>query len=212
MVDGFSSEREQVEAIKKWLKSNGPGIIAGIVIGLAAIGGWRFWGDYQRAQAEKSSVLYDTLVQAISADDLPKAQGQAAVLKDDYSESAYTALASLMLAKSAVADDDYDTASNELEWLIQHSPQADLVAIARLRLSRVLFAKQRYADAQQQLSQIESPEFAAELKELEGDIYLAQNDIDKARVAYLAAQAAGSGAGGSSLLQLKLDNLPPLTQ
>ena len=41
------SEDEQVEAIKQWLKKNGPGIVAGIAIGLAAIGGWRWWQNYQ---------------------------------------------------------------------------------------------------------------------------------------------------------------------
>lgn len=207
MVDEFSSEQEQVEAIKKWLRSNGPGIIAGIVIGLAAIAGWRFWGDYQRSQAEQSSLLYDTLIAAIDADDLARAKGQAAVLKSDYEDSAYAALAALMLAKNAVSEEDYAGAIEELAWVIEHSPETDLATIARLRLSRVLFASERYAEAQRLLEQIENSQFAAELKELEGDIYLAMNDYAKARNAYQAAQAA---AGGSSLLQLKLNNLPPL--
>jgi predicted negative regulator of RcsB-dependent stress response len=209
MIDQFSSEQEQLETIQKWLKTHGPGIIAGIAIGLALIGGWRFWQGYEQRQAENASALYDSLVRAVRADDAPKAAGPAAVLKDDYAGSAYSALAALLLAKQAAEDNDYAKARAELEWVIAHSRLPELVDIARLRLARVLLAQEQFAEARAQLDQIKSTSLTAEVEELKGDIYLATNEPQQARTAYEAARAAaGSGAGGS-LLQLKLDSLAP---
>ena len=42
-MDIYASEEEQVQAIKKWGKENGPGIIAGLILGLGALFGWRYW-------------------------------------------------------------------------------------------------------------------------------------------------------------------------
>ena len=205
MVDQLS-EQEQLEAIRKWLKANGPGIIAGIVIGLAAIAGWRFWSNYERSQAEHASLLYDTLQQAIQNDDLPKAIGQASVLQDDYADSAYAVFAALQLAKAATEQGDYDTAAQRLEWVIDHSQQTDMVTIARLRLARVLIAQQQYDNALTHLKAVSDESFKSELEELKGDIYAAQGQLDQARSAYQAAQTANSGSG--PFLQMKLDNLP----
>ena len=50
--------------------------------------------------------------------------------------------------------------------------------------------------------------FTAAVEELRGDIYFADDQLELARTAYQAAQAAAGPGGASSLLQLKLDSLP----
>jgi len=42
VVDEFSTEDEQVEAIKKWWKENGTSLIVGVVLGLSVLFGWRY--------------------------------------------------------------------------------------------------------------------------------------------------------------------------
>ena len=207
MVDDRQSDQEQIETIQRWLKANGPGIIAGIALGLAAIGGWQYWTKYQQGQAENASVLYDNLVTAIDQDDIPKASGQAIVLRDDYPESIYAALATFMLAKKAVDDGENDKAIKQFEWVLENNKQPEIQDIARLRLARVLLAEKRFSEANTQLSRVVSQTFTAELEELKGDIYMAQDQSDQARTAYQAALTAQGVSGGGTLLQMKLDSL-----
>ena len=210
MVDEFNSEQEQIEAIRKWLRTHGPSVAAGIVIGLALIAGWRYYGQYSRDQAEHASRIYDTLLQAAEREDVAQARGEGAVLKDDYADSAYSALAALRLAELAVEENEYATAAEELRWLAGND-DADpyMVAVARLRLARLLLAQGDYGPARDELEKLpEGGAWTAEAEELKGDIYLADNQFEMARTAYQAAQAAAGPGGSSSLLQLKLDNLP----
>ncbi|MDX1605275.1 MAG: tetratricopeptide repeat protein [Candidatus Competibacterales bacterium] len=206
------SDEEKVEAIKQWLQTNGPGIAAGILIGLAGIGGWQWWQNRQQAIAEAASGHYDTLLSAVEADDAPRARGQAAVLTDTYADTTYGALAGLMLARLDAADGANEQAIEWLRWVLQHTDRRDLRDIARLRLARLLLAEDRLDEAQAQLDQILSAAYSAEQEELRGDIHLARNDIERARSAYQAALAAqGSAGGDGQLLRWKLNSLPAAT-
>jgi predicted negative regulator of RcsB-dependent stress response len=208
MVDDRYSDQEQLETIQKWLKSNGPGIIACIILGLAAIGGWKYWTSYQQSQAEKASILYDTLTAALAQDDKPKAKAQAVVLQSDYADSAYATLAAFMMAKIAVDDNDNAKAADSLQWVLDHDKHSEMQDIARLRLARVLLAEQRTDQALSELNKVTNKAFSGEVEELKGDIYLAQDKPEQARTAYEAARAALGQSGGGALLQMKLDNLP----
>ena len=42
-MEVYDSEREQIEAMKKWWAQNGKAIITGLVLGLAALIGWQQW-------------------------------------------------------------------------------------------------------------------------------------------------------------------------
>ena len=42
IIEGYETEEQQVEAIKKWWKANGNTLIIGAVVGLAGLWGWRF--------------------------------------------------------------------------------------------------------------------------------------------------------------------------
>ncbi|MCB1713819.1 MAG: tetratricopeptide repeat protein [Candidatus Competibacteraceae bacterium] len=202
------SEDEQVEAIKQWLKKNGPGIVAGIAIGLAAIGGWRWWQNYQANITYTASSYYEAMLAALREEDAPKARGQAAVLTDNYADTTYGVFAAFMLAKLDAESGDHEQAIAWLEWVLTHTEQRDLVDIARLRLARVLLAANRLDEAETQLNQVLSATYSAEQQELRGDVLLAKNEIDKARAAYQAALASQGLGTQNVALQLKLDNLP----
>ena len=49
-MDVYKTEEEQVEAIKKWWQENGKSIIAGVVIGITAIFGWRAYDSHMAVQ------------------------------------------------------------------------------------------------------------------------------------------------------------------
>jgi hypothetical protein len=125
-------------------------------------------------------------------------------LLTDFPNSAYAALATLRLAKLAVDRGDLVTATQQLQWVIDHAQLDELRDIARLRLAQVLFAAGQATEAETLLERVNTASLTAEREELRGDLYLAGNDPAKARTAYAAALAAGSA---SPLLRIKLDNL-----
>lgn len=207
-MDPYVSEEEQVEAIKKWLKTNGGAIITGIAIGIAAILGWQYWNTYQLNKAEQASIRFDALSHAVEADDRATARQQAESLMDDYADTTYAALSALMLAKFATQENDNKSAIDYLQWVLKNTNQDEIKTITRLRLARVFIAEKRLDEAEALLQQISDPNFTAELEELQGDFYLARNEPTKSRSAYEAARTASGNNSAGTFLDMKLDNLP----
>lgn len=198
------TDDERVEDLKKWWKDNGASIIAGIALGLLAIFGWKYWGDYRNTQAERASQAYDAFIALVEKPDIAQAQQRGQALLTDFSNSSYAALTALRLAKLAVDAGDNATATQQLEWVINNAKLDELKDIARLRLARVLLAAKQPSEVEKLLERVTTATLIAEREELKGDLYLAGNDAAKARAAYVAAQTA---SGGNPLLQIKLDNL-----
>ncbi len=198
------TDDERVEDLKKWWRDNGLSIIAGIVLGVAAIFGWRYWNTYRDTQAEQASLRYDAFIKAVEKPDNHQARQSGQALLADFPGSPYAALTALRLAKLAMDGGDNTTAIQQLQWVIDNTKLAELGDIARLRLARIWFVTDQLSDAKKLLDTVNTASLTMELEELRGDIYLAGNDTAKARAAYTAALAAG---GANRILQIKLDNL-----
>lgn len=209
-MDHYSDE-EQIEALKKWWQANGKAIIAGVLIGLAIIFGWRYWTAYRHAHAVEASTRYDTLLQALDQDDAETIRSRGQQLLQEFPNSPYATLAALALAKLEVETGDSSAASERLQWVLNHAKQEEMKDIARLRLARVLVAENQLDAAEAQLDQISDPSFMAEVEDLRGDVYVARNQSGKARNAYQTALATIGSTGYGTMLQLKLDSLPPPT-
>ena len=50
-IDDLLDEHEQSEKVRTWLKDNAVGLIGGIALGLALIGGWQWWQKQQDESA-----------------------------------------------------------------------------------------------------------------------------------------------------------------
>ena len=198
------TDDERVEDLKKWWKENGASILIGIALGVIAIFAWQYWTSYRNAQAETASRVYDAFVAAADKPDADPARQLGQTVITDFPKSPYAALTALRLAKLALDGNDPATATQRLEWVIAHAKLDELRDIARLRLAQVKLSAGQTAEAKKLLEDMTTATLAAEREELKGDLYLASNDLDQARTAYAASQAAGNS---NRLLQLKLDNL-----
>ena len=211
------TEEEQIEALKRWWKEYGKVLVAAVVIGIAAYLGWGAWKDQQRAKAEKASATYEQLVKLINQEpgkamsdiDRTMATQFANELKSGNSKSLYAQTAAFFLAKVAVEENKLDQAVTELQWVLATKPDVTTEQIARLRLAKVLTARQSYDDALAQLAQEPAAALAGEYAEARGDIYKLQGDLDKARTAYESALAATNPQQQERfmLLQMKVDDL-----
>ena len=203
-MEGYESEKEQVEAIKAWWKANGKSIIVGIALGVALVIGGKWWFSNQNKQAEIASEQYEAVLQDIKKGDTEAALNRGGRLLEVFEKSNYAALTALELAKIKVDQADLEGARYYLQWVVDHTSLAPLKDVARLRLARVLLAKGDNAGALQMVDAVDMKTFAATAQELKGDILLAKGSRDDARTAYEAAAAAIPKGGDHNRIDMKL--------
>jgi predicted negative regulator of RcsB-dependent stress response len=206
-VDGYRTEEEQAEAIKKWWGENGKSIIAGIVIGITAIFGWRAYNTHTAQQAEAASMLYEQMLVASRTNDTENVSIYANRVIDNYKSSSYATFATLMLAKIAAESGNLEQAETHLRWVLENNSQEEFMHVARLRLARVLIAGDKLDMATNTLKVSNPGEFSSRYEELRGDIFVKQDKTDEARQAYQKALANTAAESGQSTLQMKLDDL-----
>lgn len=202
----YSTEEEQEEAIKRFLKDNGLSLIVGAIVGLGGIYGWNY---YQKAQletiAQHSQAFSDVAQKLATSDDIIN-DGQSYIA--DHGDSQYSQLTQLIMVKALVENKDFDQAVTILNKVIASKVESAVKSIATVRLARIEVMQQKNTQALTTLATLSDEAFSAQKSELQGDIYLAQGDITKARVAYQAAIAAEPGLPNLGL-HMKLNDLTP---
>ena len=208
----MAGEEQEVEALKKWWSENGKSLLAGLGIGLAAVVGWTSWQTWEHTQAELASVRYEQLVNDAAADRHEQTQSQAEALAEEFPDSAYASLASLIAARAAVQANDPGKAMQHLRWVVEHAAFPELVPVARLRLARLMIDAREYDGALAELGRIDSPPFHDRVKELKGDIHHARGDHAAARESYEAVLADAELSPSTRVrVRMKLDNLGELS-
>lgn len=207
-MDVYNTEEEQVEAIKKWWSENGKSIIAGIVIGIMAIFGWRGYESHTSTQEKEASILYEQLLIASRKEETDSMRSIANSIISDYKPSIYAIFAKLMLAKTESELGNFENAETHLYSILDNNLRDEFKHIARLRLIRVLIANNKLQSADDLLKNTELNQFIAQYKELQGDLYAKQGKIKEAEQAYQNALINFVGTEETqSILQMKLDDL-----
>ena len=207
-MEGYRTDEEQVQHLKKWWNENGKSIVGGIALGLIAIFGWRGWQDHLVVQGENASDLYEQM-----ATDIREEQGAditeiADQLHQDYKSTPYSIFSSLLQAREAVEKDDIESAKIHLQWVLDNTNNDEFRHLARLRLSRLLLTEGDKDAALSLLEKSDPGKFASSYHELRGDILLQQGDSKAAQDAYTQALATqNSIRGNHSIVQMKLDDL-----
>jgi predicted negative regulator of RcsB-dependent stress response len=207
-MDIYASDEEKAEAIKQWWRDNGRSVLAGVILGGAAIFGFRYWTSQQDLQAQQASVLYQQAAIQMNQSDYEQAQKTVTDLTQDYGSTAYAVFAALELAQSASDKGEWGAAKEQLSWVLDNAELNAHRELARLRLVQVYLQQENYADADALIEAAETSAFTSMFAELQGDIALAQGKPDVARDAYKRAVASlVVGDPRQSLLQLKLDDV-----
>jgi len=202
----YETEEQQVAALKEWWRENGRAVIAGVVIGVAVIGGWSLWQKRAESKAIAASDGYSLAMDAVEAGDGEKAIELADELKDDQPKSLYTAYANLAAARAHVEANELDKAAERLAWVNDKSPQEDVRIIAAVRLARVQGALGDAAKGLDSLPKTFPEAFGGLVEEARGDLLAQSGDIQGARSAYEAAQESQFVANPDALT-MKLNEL-----
>ena len=200
----YSTEEQQVDAIKQFWKDYGTSIVVGAVVGLGGLFGGNYYSEHKIAQAELASEAF----QAVSAGNISDTSMLAAAetFAKDHSQKGYQSLLELIVAKAAVEAGDLDKAQATLKSVVSSAPDKGLVMVATMRLARVQAEQGQIATAITTLDQVSDPAFTAQRDELKGDFLVRKGDEELAKAAYQAAVNNG-GTSVSPALQMKLDNL-----
>ncbi|ABV36045.1 tetratricopeptide TPR_4 [Shewanella sediminis HAW-EB3] len=200
----YSTEEQQVDAIKQFWKDYGTSIVVGAVVGLGGLFGWNYYSEYKVAKAESASEAFQAMSGSATSD--AAMLSAAENFAKDHSQKGYQSLLSLIVAKAAVESGDLDKAEAALKSVIGSAPDASLVMVATMRLARVQAEQGQVATAITTLEQVSDPAFIAQKEELKGDFLVRKGEAELAKAAYQAAVDNG-GATSSPALQMKLDNL-----
>lgn len=200
------TEEQQIQALKDWWKENGRSVIAGVVIGVASLVGWKGWGVYQQQQALEASDRYNNMRSSILAQDINSVTMQAQELKDNYSSTPYAAWGALLLAKAYEANGNTNEAIENLLWTTNNAKQQSVKDLAQLRLARLYVASQDYAKAEAVLDQTFPKAYTSLYQEILGDLHVQRGNLQQAREAYDAAIGAAE-SGDIEFLKMKRDSL-----
>jgi predicted negative regulator of RcsB-dependent stress response len=199
-------EQEQLDTLKAWWKQYGNLVTWLLVVVLSSYAAWTGWRNYQASQSTQASQLYDELQKSILAKDNAKVQRAASDLIEKFTRTAYAPMASLAAAKSAYEINDLKTAKWQLHWVIEHSSVEEYKALARIRLAGIALDEKAYDEGLALLAGEFSAEFAGNAFDRKADIFVAQNKLVEARVAYKAAlEKIKDKNPGRQLIQIKLD-------
>ncbi len=205
-MEEFESEDQQIEAIKKWRKENGASLLLGLGIGVGALLGWREYLAYQTDHSAEASDLYQAVQTQVAKNRLDDAHIiKADLIRNDYSDTPYAALASMAQAKHEYETGNIESALMHLRWASENSTEADVQHVANLRRARILIAQKKYDEAEAILLAAYPAGFTAGYEELKGDLYAAKGAIGQARVAYDKAINATDGVASRWLILKRQD-------
>lgn len=180
----FQTDEEQIAALKKWWSENAKAIISGIVLGVGGLLGWNYWQSYTHDRAVASSQVYYSLESSINSNDEAAIGSSLALLEEKYSATPYLELAKLLLAKQHVEAGKLDVAEGDLQWVIDNARTDNSRDIAKLRLSEVFIANNKFDKALSLLDSGIPASYTSLIEEYRGDAYAGNGSVDKARAAY----------------------------
>lgn len=206
-MEEYLSEKEQWEQVKAWLRDNGLWIIAGIAVGAAALGGWRWYQDHVDSVGAQANAKYTQVLEAFGRGDRTQGFVLLGELERDYSSSPYVDQGRLMAARMYVDSGELDKAVPELQTVTEHSKDSELALLARLRLARVQIAQNKADAALATLNGMKPGAFEPRYHEILGDAYYAKGDKATALKEYLKAKVGDFGGSDSQQLDLKISDL-----
>lgn len=207
-MEVYSTEEQQVEAIKKWFKQYGNMLSWVIIVISLAASGIMYWRHHKQVVEDAASDQYLALLEGVEKKDKATVKTKADVLLEQYSATPYAALAGFVLANESVDENNFEMAQKHLQWIMGHSKQANFQAIATIRLMRLLISQNKLDEALKLYNEKNMGPYLTLIAELKGDILVKQKKLDEAKKAYeLALNAAPETGMHGPLLKMKMQEL-----
>lgn len=204
-MEVYENENDQVEAVKRFFAENGKALVVGVVLGIGALVGWRYWNSHQADSVMASSLEYQNVTSAIRADQ-PATLSAAAKFAAD-TQNTYGALASLELAQKYVDNNDLVKAADQLQQGLSNTSDANLQALINMRLARIQIQQKQTDAALKTLDGIKGEGWVAIVADLRGEALLSKGDKQGARDAWSKGSQTNASPALREMMQMKINNL-----
>lgn len=189
MIEIDRTDEEREELVKQWIKDYWLAAVGAAALAIALVYGLNYY------RQSKLNALSDTAdeVQLVTADLQANKMDSAKVtvekLQAAQSDTTFSAVATLQLAKKLFDETKYVEAAKQYQWLITSADDVAMRDIARLRKARAESNAKQYSEAVSTLSGLESQSYVVESNLLKGDVYMANKQFDEAKKAYESIKA-----------------------
>ena len=198
------AEDDDAQRLRVWWKKNGMGIVAGVAIGILAVGGFKGWQAYTENRALSASDVFQEMLAYDESGAIERASNSAQILIKDYRATPYGDLAYLMIAKLAKQKGDLSNAMEALTNVMTKSKDPAMGQLARLRLSQVKLLAGDLERAHELATTDDVGGFESEFSEVLGDVLLAQHKYSDAAEAFdRALQVLAPASSSRALLTSK---------
>ncbi|ORM69520.1 hypothetical protein HA48_19130 [Pantoea wallisii] len=204
-MEVYSNENEQVDALRSFFANNGKALAVGVIAGIVALGGWRFWSSHQESTDKAASAQYQQLTSAMQADKPQTLEAVANFVSEN--SNTYGALASLDLAKQYVAANQLDKAITLLQNGLKDTKDANLQAVINLRLARIQLQQNQADAALTTLNSVKGEGWTAIVADIRGEALLSKGDKQGARDAWSKGAESQASPALKQMLQMKMNNL-----
>lgn len=204
-MEVYSTENEQVDAIKQFLKNYGLTIVLAAVIGFGGVFGWKYWQSHQTNRLQESATAFATVSEAL-AKPTPENIALAEKFVTDTNDI-YGALASLELAQIAIDANDLVNGERHLVAAVSKVKNDAFADMLNLRLARVQLALDKTDAALVSLEQVKGKAWNGMKNYIRGDVLAKKGDNAGAATAYRSALTDENAGAIRSLVELKLNNL-----
>lgn len=168
-MEVYTTENEQVSALKNFFVENGKAIAAGLIIGIGGIAGWNYYQSHQVSKLQDAAIAYET---AITAKGTPAEQTARLQAFAKEANNNYGAIAGLDLAMKAVDSNDLPAAENALSQALTKTDNEDLKDLINARLARVQLGQKKPDAALATVAAVKGKGWAAYAQDIRGDALL----------------------------------------
>lgn len=204
-MEVYSTENEQVDAIKQFFKNYGLTIVLAAVIGFGGVFGWKYWQSHQTNRLQESAGAFATVSEALA-----KPTPENIALAEKFvteTNDIYGALASLELAQIAIDANDLVSGERHLTNAVAKVKNDAFADMLNLRLARVQLALDKTDAALVSLEQVKGKAWNGMKNYIRGDVLAKKGDNAGAAAAYRSALTDEKAGAIRSLVELKLNNL-----
>ncbi|MBG2874137.1 YfgM family protein [Proteus alimentorum] len=204
-MEVYSTENEQVDAIKQFFKNYGLTIVLAAVIGFGGVFGWKYWQSHQTNRLQESAGAFATVSEALA-----KPTPENIALAEKFvteTNDIYGALASLELAQIAIDANDLVSGERHLTNAVAKVKNDAFADMLNLRLARVQLALDKTDAALVSLEQVKGKAWNGMKNYIRGDVLAKKGDNAGATAAYRSALTDENAGAIRSLVELKLNNL-----
>jgi predicted negative regulator of RcsB-dependent stress response len=157
-----------------------------VLIVIVAFGAFQYSKISAKKSGEAASQIYQDII-TINIDNIEMIRSGVTKLKDNHADTPYSSRGAILLSRSLASKNLNDEAITELIWAADNSVENSIQSLALYSLSNMYLVSENLEDAMIAANRISTPGYIGLKNDLLGDIYIASNDKEKARISYDAA-------------------------